>query len=1110
MTGTAASRVYRIAAFLTTSWAAAFAADAPDPAAIEFFEKQVRPVLTAQCFSCHGPQQQFSSLRVDSREALLKGGNRGPALIPGDPKLSLLARAVRHDGLKMPAGGKLPDEQVAAIEKWISLGAPWPENDRNAAAGPKAPGFYERIRKEHWAFQPVRDTKPEEIAGIEHPVDRFLVSPMRKEGLQPAGQADRRTLIRRLSFVLTGLPPTPLEVDLFVRDTSPGAYEHLVDRLLASPHFGEQWARHWMDVMRFAETFGNDWNYEIKGSWLYRDYLIRAFNGDVPYDQLIREHLAGDLLPKPRVNAKEGINESIIGTSFLRMGELGHDDCIRFRQIRTDVVDNQIDTLGKAFQGLTIACARCHDHKLDPIPTSDYYGLYGVLTSSRMVMRNAGLASSADSAKQRLRQLKPQIREELAKSWTEDARLIPRYLLAANRAWKGLPPEQNDLTELSVDRMQAWVTLLERQKTEMEDPLFPWVSSERVSSEKEKAENWTTLKAKIEAEAQARAAFNREHFQPFGLVAQDGYGGWHADGNALNDGASPSGEFAVTSEGPKAITGIFPAGVYTNALSERLNGALRSPLVPKDKKFVSLLVMGGKLGAWRTILDNCMLSEDYQTLEHDSLAWLKIPNRTDQPTLPFYLELVTKADNPRIPDRPGRLKATEQQIASPYSYFGIAKAVVHDVDESPRAELSHISRLFAGSIPETTDARASRYQEAISEAIRRWSAGQASDDDAKWLQWVLDNHLLSNAAELSPRLSALIGEYRIAESRIDAPKTFEGLADLDPGYDFPVLPAGDATNPGKIVPRGFLELIIGKSDGLKVAGSGRLETAELIAGPANPLTARVMANRIWLYVFGRGIVPTADNFGTYGEPPSNPELLDFLATRFVREGWSTKKQIRFLVLSQAFQESSRPTPDAQRIDPLNRLLSHYPVRRLEGESIRDAILEVSGRLDPTLYGPPVQPHREEPKDYRKLYQGPLDGDGRRSIYLKVTRHEGSRFLETFDFPNPTVARGNRDTTNVPPQALALLNDPFVVGQAGAWADRLIGQKAPTAEARIDSMFRSALGRLPDDAERARFVSLASETASLRHVEPGKLLDSRDVWKDVAHAIFNLKEFVYVR
>jgi hypothetical protein len=247
-----------------------------------------------------------------------------------------------------------------------------------------------------------------------------------------------------------------------------------------------------------------------------------------------------------------------------------------------------------------------------------------------------------------------------------------------------------------------------------------------------------------------------------------------------------------------------------------------------------------------------------------------------------------------------------------------------------------------------------------------------------------------------------------------------------------------------------------------------------------------------------------------GERPSHPELLDYLASRFMREGWSIKKQIRLLVLSQSFQQSSKPSPESLLIDPQDRLLSHYPVHRLEGESIRDAILTVSGRIDPTLYGPSINPHREEPKDYRKLYQGPLDVDRRRSIYLKVARHEGARFLETFDFPNPNVTRGNRDTTNVPPQALALLNDPFVIEQAGVWADRLLAQQAPTVELRIDSMFRAALGRWPDDVERARFTGLAKELASLHNTSQDQILKSRDVWKDLAHSIFNLKEFIYLR
>ena len=1084
----------------------ALEAPKPDPSSIEFFEKEVRPLLVKYCVSCHGPAQQLSSLRVDSREALLKGGTRGPAIVPSDAKGSLLVKAIHHDGLEMPLGGKLSVEEIAAIEKWINLGAPWPPERFGSSPTTGVRANYDQIRKEHWAYQRLRDLQPEEVANASHPVDRYIIAALRKEGMKPAVPADRQTLIRRLSFVLTGFPPTPLEVNLFVHDDSPGAYARLVDRLLASPHFGEQWARHWMDVMRFAETFGNDWNYEIKGAWLYRDYLIRAFNQDVPYDQLILEHLAGDLLEKPRINTQEGINESLIGTSFLRMGELGHDDCIRFRQIRTDVVDNQIDTLGKAFQGLTVACARCHDHKLDPIPTSDYYALYGALTSSRMVMRSADTPEVNAAAKQRLRDLKPLIRTEVAQQWSQEANLIPRYLMAAQRALKGLSPKPEDLTDLSFDRIQAWLTLLQKQNPEMEEPLYPWLQV--VDSDALPA--WSKMKSRYEEEAQKRSAFNRENFLPFGDLTRDNFDGWHADGNVSSDGPSSSGEFAVANSGPDAITGVFPAGIYTHVLSERLDGALRSPLVPKEKKFISLRVMGGKMGAWRAVLDNCMLGEDYKLLDWQAPRWLKIPNRDDQPTLPYYVELVTKTENPRIPERPQRLKVTPEQVNSPYSYFGITRAVLHDIDESPRDELSHMARLFEGDSPSSLEALADRYVALVRKALTRWADGKSNDEDCRWISWLLENRLLANANAGTPRLHALIEEYRVTEARISAPRVFDGMADLDPGYNFPVLPAGDATHPGNLVPRGFLQIITGTADGLKVAGSGRREIAELIASPTNPLTARVMVNRIWLHLFGRGIVPTADNFGVYGERPSNQELLDYLALRFMREGWSIKKQIRFLVLSQTFQQSSEPSPESLTLDPQDRLFSHYPIHRLEGESIRDAILAVSGRLDRTMYGSSIQPFREEPKDYRKLHQGPLDGNGRRSIYIKVTRHEGSRFLETFDFPNPAVTRGNRDTTNVPSQALALLNDPFVIDQAGFWADRLIETQAPTMEWRLNWMFRTALGRPPDDAEQSRFRGLVNELVSLHETAPDQILGNRDVWKDIAHAIFNLKEFIYLR
>ena len=360
----------------------------------EFFESRVRPVLARNCYSCHAAEKQFSGLRVDSREALLKGGKRGAALAPGSPADSLLVRAIRHEPgvAAMPMGGKLEAGEVAAVEEWIRHGAVWPASSRPPATA----DWYERAAKTHWSFQPVKNPAPPAVRNAAWPrneIDRFILAALEAKGLAPAPPAGRETLARRASLVLTGLPATDASGD--------------IDLLLGSPHFGEHWARHWMDVMRYGETRGYEWNYEIVGAWRYRDYLIRAFNSDVPFDDLVREHVAGDLLARPRINARERLNESIIGTTFFRLGEAGHDDCIKFREISLDVVDNQIDTLGKAFQGLTLSCARCHNHKLDPIPTDDYYGLFGILNSSRSVTHTIDLPqpppASLSAAKDELR-----------------------------------------------------------------------------------------------------------------------------------------------------------------------------------------------------------------------------------------------------------------------------------------------------------------------------------------------------------------------------------------------------------------------------------------------------------------------------------------------------------------------------------------------------------------------------------------------------------------------------------------------------------------------------------------------------------------------------------
>jgi hypothetical protein len=1012
----------------------------------------------------------------------------------------MLLRALRHEDLRMPLGGKLSDGEIAAFEEWIRRGAVWPEAP--ASAPNKQPDHYARLARRHWAFQPV--VKPQapsvsDASWSRTAIDRFVLDRLRKAGLQPSKPADRAVLIRRLSFVLTGLPPAATEADDFVRDRRPDAYERVVDRLLASSRYGEHWARHWMDLVRFGETRGYEWNYEIIGAWRYRDYLIRAFNSDVPYDQLVREHIAGDLLPTPRTNREDKLNESVIGTAFYRLGEAGHDDCVMFRDIALDVVDNQIDTLTKTFQGLTVACARCHDHKLDPIPTEDYYSLYSILNSSRVVTHTADLPEVNAEPAARLRKLKQEIKAELGRLWKRDIAESGTYM-SATRAVS--PP-----AGLDPARLDAWRDALTLGSQQLDDPGYLWATlacnSQRGSPLPGKAA--AELEGRYRSETAGREKFNRENYQPFGDLES-----WFASGMGLRERFAPSGEFAVAAEGDRVLGGILPRGVYTHLLSSRLNGALRSPDLPKTKKYLSVRVMGGSLGARRTVIDNCAIGENYKVLESDAPVWVRLDTFAAQARLPVFIELVTRSDNPRIPDRPDVLKPEQVKlIDSPRSWFGITAAVLHDVNESPRASLAHILPLFDGGTPADWNDITERYQKRMQAAVENWSEGSATDEDAAWLDWMLRKGLLSNKGADSPALTRLLAAYRQTEATISAARVVEGMADMSAGTDYPVLIGGNPKHPGKPAPRRFLQHILGPA-AYTAQGSGRLELAESIASAANPLTARVMVNRIWHHVFGRGIVSTVDNFGLIGEKPSHPELLDHLAAEFVAQGWSVKRMVRQMVLSAAFRQSSTAAPEARESDPQNVLLHHYPLRRLQAESIRDRLLMSSGNLKPATFGPSVHPHRDQPKEYRRLFSGPVDGGGRRSLYLKVTRMEGTRFLETFDYPNPMTTRGSRDTTNVPAQSLTLINDPFVHLQAEALAKRLLERPAQGLDSRIAALFHAALSRAPTSVEAERFRNLAAELASLHGVARTEIPNSPAVWKDLAHTVFNMKEFLYVR
>ncbi len=1037
----------------------------------EFFERKVRPVLAARCQSCHGAQKQFAALRLDGRESILKGGLNGPAAVPGQPEASLLIKAVKHLGPKMPMGDKLPDAEIAVLEEWIRSGMTWPAGGKPAAAG-----FYDQLLKEHWSYQPVRSW--EAPAGkAANPVDRFLDAKRAAAGLSKSEPAEKRVLARRAAYVVTGLPPAPELLERFLKDQSPRAYPAYVDALLASPRYGERWARHWMDVVRYAETYGYEWNYEIQGAWRYRDYLIRAFNLDVPFSQFVREHVAGDLVAKPRI--VDGRNESVLATAFYRLGEMGHDNCDQFRELRTDVVDNQIDTLTKAFQGVTVSCARCHDHKIDPIPTEDYYALYGILNSSRPVARTLETAAPAAAG---IHQLKTAIRKELASAWMAGTGKLAAELKAALADKKDSQDAAALAKGLDPSRIQHWSRLLDREKVDLADPLAVFANSAEAYAQ----------------EAAAREQFNREKFVPAADFTQGLPAGWSVDGLGLQAGQARTGDFAVATEGRGAVDGIFQAGLFTNLVTDRWNGTLRSPLLPADKKYVSLQLLGGKFAARRVIVDNCVIGEGHELLDHPELRWEKVVNK-DAKKFPVYLELNTKTDNPRLPERPGRFKKTVD--ASPRSYFGVTRVVYHDEDVAPKETLGHLKALLEAPTPE-------RFQAVVQRALQAWQSGTPTAEDVTWLNWLLESGVLVNSRNLTPELRGLTDRFRAAEAAMAGPTVVASMGDFDPGADHPIFLAGSAVNPGPIAPRHFLTLMPAKLKAVGPSGSGRRELAEAMASGENPLTARLMVNRIWHHVFGRGIVASTDDFGRNGAVPTHPELLDYLATSYAKQGWSTKTMLRLLLTSDAFRQASSADAAARAKDPANALLHHYPVRRLEAEAVRDTLLSVSGRLDETLYGPSVQPHRGEPQDHRRLFQGPLDGNGRRSIYVKITRMEGPRFLELFDFPSPLQARGNRDVTNVPPQALAMLNDPFVMDQAAVWARSLTAKKDDTIAARVARMFLSGLGRPVTEAELSTWHALALDFAARHGAKDA--LGSEPVWTDVAHTLFNLKEFLYLR
>ncbi len=913
------------------AWSGAVAVEGLDPAKVEFFEKKVRPVLVERCYECHSVASGKSKggLLMDSREALLRGGDSGPGLKPGQPSDSLIITAVRYvnQDMQMPPKGALPKAEVEILEQWVAMGAPDPRDEAAVAGAAGGKGGVDKAaemaaRSKHWSFQPVRNPAvPPLREGGRNAVDAFIQAKLAEKGLKLSPEADRRTLLRRVSYDLTGLPPTREEIAAFVEDTRPDAYERMVERLLNSPRYGEKWGRHWLDVARYADSNGLDENVAFGSAWRYRDYVVRAFNEDKPFDQFLMEQVAGDLMPSATLAQR---HERMTATAFLNLGAkvLAEPDK---EKLVMDIVDEQIDTLGKAFLGMTLGCARCHEHKFDPILQEDYYALAAIFKSTQSLGKERTGAISYWN-EQPLAGL-----EEFAKVHAEETRLtaVKKKLSAAEGAARNAVvaeaekraldylvaalelPEHATLTEaaqVAGSRGLHGAILLNTQvylKTHAEEPFFaPWHQAQ--------------------GRGAGAAEAVRAHYGP--LLAQ----------------------------AAKAV----PKG----------QEAKEAPMVAEARK--------------------------------------QVANRTG------FLAL------PPVPDKPFPPPVLEEIVALR--------------DEA----------------------------DAVEKALPDLPTVMAVADSATVLE-ELKLHIRGNHMALGdPVKRGVPGVMQVA-MRKEAPK-----------FD--------------------------------TRQSGRLELARWLVDARHPLTARVTANRIWTWHFGQGIVATPDNFGLLGAVPSHPELLDWLAHTLVSEGWSVKEMHRLILNSATYrQQSAARGPEA---DLENRLLSVFPVRRLEAEEIRDTVLQAAGQLDLTLGGKTVPLRNRQFVFNHTSRDATTYGSTRRALYLPVIRNNLYELFQQFDYPDPSMPTGLRNSSVVAPQALLMLNSPLFTEAAGTLAE-----KVEASPAGLEALYETLFARQPSAAELDRCRDfLRVYEAALVSSQTEASARQREARAALYQTLLMANELIYVR
>lgn len=1130
-------------------------AAASDPAAaaveLEFFENRVRPILAEHCYQCHSADSTKGGLRLDTRAGFATGGDSGAPVVAGEPDQSVLIQAIRYDadGYRMPPKGKLADDQIATLTEWVQHGAHWPadritpeagSNGTDSSAGTKGSTAW-RGRLAHWSFQPLRPTTiPEVSTPVQNPIDAYVLAAQQSRGLGPAATADRGTLWRRLSFDLVGLPPDPAELTALANDPDPLALDRGIDRLLASPHFGERWGRHWLDLVRYAETQGHEFDYELPVAWRYRDYVIRAWNADLPYDQWIREHFAGDLVQPQRLDPRDGRPESVLGTGFFWLSQGKHSP-VDIRGEECDLIDNQLDVLGKTFLGLTIACARCHDHKFDPLTQADYHGLAGVLQSSRRQLADlspperlseqlAELAKlngewslkwqAADekrletTALQLPRYWQPSVAEYSGKSW-----LVPNQLVSAlsTEQFSGAAlseSRQLQLTQARADR-HSWlfacsllcdVTNQAELRGRIAELLAEWSAVGREQHSRSVA---VATARDLDPSQSMHAADDRR--MEWNLAS------WQASGPAFGSGPAEGGERIWDSGAtPQLVELAMPGSWHSGLIAGSLHGAVRSPTFAIDRRYLSFRArrVGGqpappgrrnKLGQVHLIVDG------FHLIQWPLWGQLSVNLPQNMESRWYHMDL----------DRLQGHKAYLEVEDVDDGYVVIEQVVTADQPNQETAINSWAVRLFEQEPPETSQQLADSLALTALAAVDHWrgmfvgrpeEVREPGDRQAETIHAIeIINHLLSwqriasrqlgagatQGASLSP--AARTAWERRLELIASLPQPVSGLAMTDGSpEDDVILIRGNPQKLGATVQRRTPEFLGGQPLGERSA-SGRLELAESLADPRHPLVARVAVNRLWQHLFGRGLVPTPDDFGHMGQPPSHPELLDYLASELIRRDWSLKAMVRLMVTSATYQQaSSRRDPQTMEADPQNIWLTRMSVRRLEAEAIRDTLLAISGRLDDRLEGESVMPQLTDFMEGRGRpgVSGPLDSAGRRSVYIAIRRNFLPPFLLAFDFPTPFTTVGRRTSSNVPAQALILLNNEFVQQQAALWARSLMAAEQDPTQ-RVRRAYVEAFGRQP---------TLNEVAAGLEFLGPNA--ESND-WAEYCHALWNLKELIYI-